>query len=94
MNKVILVLVVFMGSVAFADHHEEMKGEKFETQKAKVLEKIDKRIKAMNEHKSCVSAAKDKAALKACRGKMKETRGEWKDARKERKMKRKMKKDK
>ena len=94
MRKMILVLSVLIGAVAFADHHEEKKGEKFADHKARVLGKIDKRIAAMNEHKNCVSKAADKAAIKACRGKMKEARGEWKDERKERRRMRKGKKNK
>jgi hypothetical protein len=79
MKKALVITLVLAGSVALAKHHEEKKGENFAQRKAKILEKIDKRISAMGEHKKCVSAAKDQKALKACRGKMKEMKSEWKE---------------
>ena len=91
MKKIIFIATLLVGSLAFADHHEEKMEGKFSGHKAKVLAKIDKRIEAMNSHKKCVSAAADKAALKACRAKMKEVRGEWKEERKSRKKARKSK---
>lgn len=45
---------------------------KFEEHKKQALEGIEKRISAMQEHKTCVSAAQDEKAFKACHEKMRE----------------------
>lgn len=72
MKKIVLCLVL-VSQFAFADHHEEGegKGKTFEEKKANALSKIDMRISKMQELKSCISAATDMAATKACREKHK-----------------------
>lgn len=80
MKKLLVTGLCLFSLAAFADHHEEDdKGKTFEEKKANMLQHIDKRISNMNEMKSCVSAAADKDALKACREKMKEYREDMKD---------------
>lgn len=56
--------------VAIAAHAQ--KETKFEEHKKQALEGIEKRISAMQEHKTCVSAAQDEKAFKACHEKMRE----------------------
>ena len=94
MKALLLVTAFLFSGLAFAEHHEEKMAGKFADRQKNMLSKIDKRIEAMQGHRSCVAAAKDKAGLKACRAKMKSTRSEWKEERKERKAARKAKKDK
>jgi 3-keto-L-gulonate-6-phosphate decarboxylase len=65
-------LVLFTGPV-FADHHE---GKNFEEHKANMVKELDERLASLNAHKTCVSAAKDHEAMKACHEKMKEVRQE------------------
>ena len=83
------LFAVFMGLSlnAFADHHEgmdkKMESMSFEDAKKMRLERMDMRSKMMEEHKSCVSAAKDKDGLKACMKNMKEDRHEMKSEMKE-----------
>ncbi len=75
MTKSILaaVMAISLGaSTALAEHHEE--GKDFPARKAEISKEIDEHIKALQDHKSCVSAAQDPAAMKACREKMKEYR--------------------
>lgn len=77
--KTLLVASLLLGSIgAFADHHEEWDKLPFAEKKTKISEKLDKKIKMMNDNKSCVDAAKDDAALKVCTDKMKEERKEMK----------------
>lgn len=87
--KTLLVSVLMFSSLAFADQKEE----KFQEVKSNLTSHLDQRIAHLQEVKSCVSAAKDRDALKACRKKMKEVRKEmksnWKEKREERKTKRK-----
>ncbi len=81
MKKLLVAALCIFSLTAFTDHHEEGddKNAKFEDVKAKMVTHIDERIAKMNEHKSCVSAAADKEALKACREKMKEYREDMKE---------------
>lgn len=96
--KLLLASLLFTLSagVAFADHHEE--GKNFEEAKAMALQHADKRIEANNKHKACISAAKDKDALKKCREEMKDMHEDMKEMRKDHREKmkemRKKKKDK
>lgn len=72
MKKIVLCLVL-VSQFAFAQKSEdgEGKGKTFEEKKAHALSKIDMRIGKMQELKSCISAAADMAATKACREKHK-----------------------
>lgn len=70
--KTLLIAYLLLGSVAaFADHHEEWDKLPFPEKKAKVSEKLDMKIKKLQEHKTCVDSAADEAALKTCKEKMK-----------------------
>ncbi len=91
MKKLLIAGLCLFSLTAFADETEEGAGKNFEEHKAKMIEGIDKRIAGMNELKSCVSAAKDRDAVKACREKMKDMREDMREERKERKEKRKKK---
>lgn len=46
----------------------------FEARKAEALKEIDQHISKLNEHKTCVSNAKDKESLKTCHEAMKDFR--------------------
>ena len=81
MKNLILTLTFLLGSMTFAAQKDGMDAEKFAQHKAKILEKLDKRIAAMTENKNCISAAKDMKAMKDCRNKMRENRAEWKGMR-------------
>lgn len=78
--KFILCLVLLFSNSTFA---EEKTG--FEDRKKEALSRIEERIQKLQEHKSCISAAADKEAFKACHGKMKEWREDKKDEMRERK---------
>lgn len=87
MKKIIAALVLCMSfQAAFADHHEEGGGN-FEERKKMMLEGIDKRIAGLNSHKSCVSAAADKAAMKKCHESAKSMREDYKEMHKEKREK-------
>lgn len=75
--KTLLIASLLLGSFgAFADHHEEWDKLPFAEKKAKMSEKIDKKIKMMNENKACVDASTDDASLKKCKDKMMEQKKE------------------
>src|SRR5688572_17411034 len=65
--KPAVLLLVLLALPAFADP-------KFEENKARALTEIDEHLSKMQEHKTCVSGASDKDALKACHNAMKEWR--------------------
>lgn len=98
MNKFLLICAFVFGAQAFADHHESVDGKNFEGHKAEVVKHVDEKIAKLNAHKTCVSAAADKEALKKCHESMKEFRHEkkeeWKDKREVMKEKRKARKEK
>jgi hypothetical protein len=77
MKSLLLVSLLALSTHVMADQHE--KEMNVEEVKQKMLTHIDKRISAMQEHRSCVSSAKDKEALKACRNKMKSHRDAMKE---------------
>lgn len=91
--KLITVLMICFSLNASASHHEEMQKKwdsmSYEDAKKMSLEKIEKMQAALDEHKSCVNAAKDKEGLKACREKAKAKRKEWKEKMKGKKDKKK-----
>jgi Skp family chaperone for outer membrane proteins len=60
MKFLTLITLTMLSLSTFAD------GENFDKAKEMMLTNIDKRIALVQAHKSCVSAAADKAALKAC----------------------------
>lgn len=64
----------------------------FEKRKAEALTHLNEHIQKLQSHKSCVEAAKDAEALKACREDMqswrKELRGQMKERRENRKQRR------
>ncbi len=74
MKSLFLSTVLALSFSAFADHHEEDAKLDFPAMKEKVTKNLDERIAALQEHKSCVSAASSKEELKACREKMKAKR--------------------
>lgn len=77
--KLVLASLFMMGSVAFADHHEGKMGENFETHKQEALKRIDERLAKLQEHKTCVTAAANGDAMKACHEKMKAFREEMRE---------------
>ena len=52
-------------------HADEEGGEKFEEHKKQAISNFDARIAALNDAKSCASAASNGEALKACHDKLK-----------------------
>jgi hypothetical protein len=86
MRGILAVAVMFLFSVASADDTPEhiaaggKKGENFEAHKKEMLENVDKRIQGLQEHKTCVSAAANHDAMKACHEKMKDMRMDLKEA--------------
>ncbi|WPU64577.1 hypothetical protein [Peredibacter starrii] len=77
--KTLLVASLLLGSIgAFANHHEEWDKLPFAEKKTKISEKLDNKIKMLQENKSCVDGAKDDAALKVCTDKMHQERKEMK----------------
>jgi hypothetical protein len=68
MKAIILAVVFGLSTWAFA----EGPGDKFEEHKKQALENVDKRIKALQDHKSCISSAKDHKGMELCHEKMKE----------------------
>lgn len=85
MKKLLVTGLCLFSLAAFADNHEEGSGKNFEEQKAQIIQNLDKRIAGLNEMKSCISAAADKAAAKACREKFKEAKEDMKEEWKEKK---------
>lgn len=71
MKKALGATIFLFSFLAFADHHEGMKGKSFEEKKSYLLKDMDMRISHMNEMKSCISSAKDESGLKSCKEKMK-----------------------
>ena len=61
-----LLFSAFMTLIAHATNFDERKSE--------VLKEIDERIAKMQEHRGCVSAATDPAAMEKCRESMREFR--------------------
>ena len=77
--KALLIASLFLSSIgAFANHHEEWDKLPFAEKKTKITEKLDNKIKMLNENKACVAASTDDASLKTCTDKMKEERKEMK----------------
>lgn len=93
--KFLTALILCFSLNAFADHHEDMEKKwdamSFEDAKKMKLEKIDMKMKMMEETRKCVNDAKDKDGLRSCWKEMKEEKKEMKDKMKD-KMKGKKKK--
>lgn len=68
MRKLFLVLatLLLIQSMAYADEGKG-KGKRFEENKLRVLENLDKRIGFLNKFKSCVTSAGSREELKSCR---------------------------
>jgi hypothetical protein len=81
--KLFMTLLVCFSVNAFANHHEEWEKKwdamSFEDAQKMSLEHIAKMQTALDEHKTCVTAAKDKPALKACKEAAMAKRKEWKE---------------
>ncbi len=70
-----LAELIFVGLSTFAYAEDSSgAGDNFEKHKAAAMEHVDKRLAALQEHKSCVTSAKDMAGMKACQAKMKDFR--------------------
>ncbi len=86
------LVTMFIVLCAFSLELRAEEGANFSTHKAEMLANIEEQIAKLQEHKSCVSAANDKEAMKACRDKMKGwregERAEMQEKRKERMEKR------
>ena len=81
--KFVMMFLLCFSLNSFADNHEEWQKKwdsmSFEDAKKMSLEKIQKMETALDEHKACVNAAKDKDGLKACKEQAKAKRKEWKE---------------
>ena len=58
------------------------KGKRFEENKGRILENIDKKFELLNNFKSCVTAANSREELKSCRKTNKKTMEEFRAAKK------------
>lgn len=65
------LIVISLSAIA-----DDKKDDGFAAHKTEALAGLDKRISAMQEHKTCVTAANDKDAMKVCHEKMKDFRME------------------
>lgn len=66
----IFILAVLLVTSAFA---QDKKEEKIEEVKQQILSRIDKRISAIQEHKSCIQGASSREQIKSCRDSHKES---------------------
>jgi len=62
-----LALLAASAFTLVASAAEEKKPEDFNARKTEILSRIDERAKNLQEHRGCVAAAADDAALKKCR---------------------------
>ena len=83
MNKLLLVLAMMflVQNMAYADEGRE-KGKRFEENKGRVLENIDKKIGLLNKFKSCVTSSNSREELKSCRKTNKKIMEEFRAAKK------------
>lgn len=66
LGSLILGIGLMVVSVGIADNS------KFEDHKARALKRVDEHMAKLQEHKVCISSAKDHEAMKACHEKMKQ----------------------
>jgi hypothetical protein len=85
------LIITFLVSLTPIHADANMKKENFAKVKSGALANLDKRIKHLQETKSCVSSSSDRKALKECRKSARKRgealRSEFKESRKERKEK-------
>lgn len=74
MKRILIALVIALPAAAFAQQGQPPQGgpvqvdpQKFQERKDRILQGIDRRIDALQQAKSCVQQAQDRAALRACR---------------------------
>jgi len=82
-KKIFALLFVMSGMSLSVAEEGGPKGKNFEEAKAHALKMVDARSKALQEAKTCISAAKAHDDLKKCHESMKEHRKEFKEARQE-----------
>lgn len=75
MKMILMASLCVFSMTAFAEEQKE----RFEEMKKNLSSQIEERIGHLQEAKSCVNAATDREALKACREKMKEHRKEMRE---------------
>ncbi len=78
MKKILLAITCLSSLSVFADDAMKDDGKNFEEKKSMMLSFVEQRIANLNEHKTCIQAASDKEALKACHVKFKDEREELK----------------
>ncbi len=83
-KSTVFVFLLVFSFAALADHHGG--GKNFADVKAQAEANIDQRIANLQEAKTCISGAADKAALKACRQTLKSKQKSIKSARMGKKM--------
>ena len=66
MSKLLLIIVVIF-LVQSMSYAEDGKGKRFEENKVRVLGNLDKKLRFLNEFKSCVTSAGSRHELKSCR---------------------------
>lgn len=93
MKKLFILSLFLLSTLSFASDEgkkggqltDEQKAEMHAKAKAEILAHMDKRIAALQEGKSCISAANDREQIKSCRktlqSKMKGLQDEAKEAR-------------
>ncbi len=73
MKNILWIVSMVLLTVPMLAKAEEKNGD-FATNKAQILQEIDQRIQKLQQHKACVSAAKDHTAFLACSENMREWR--------------------
>lgn len=86
MMKLLVALPLLLANLALAEDApatgpEAKKAENFEVAKKERVEMIEKHMAGMQEHKACVSGAKNWDEIAKCREKMKDMRMDWKEDR-------------
>ena len=90
MKKLLLILamVFLVQNMTYADEGKG-KGERFEQNKERILENLDKKLGFLNAFKSCVTSSGSREDLKSCRRTNKKNMEALRAARKDRKEERK-----
>ena len=78
MRSIIICALLAFSAIGLAE--EVVSPEKMAERKTKVIAGIDKHIAALQEFKTCVSAASQKGDIKKCYEKIKAFRQEYRDA--------------
>lgn len=65
--KIVFALFALLSVLSAAAPHAYGENAKFEARKAEMLKHLDEKSQKFNEHKTCITNAKDSESLKKCR---------------------------